>query len=316
MAQISDHFDGKRFFNARTRPRGSFWDFLKWMFSHHRMAWQGMEPQQAPAPSQRNKPGQIQVIYVNHMTFLVQMAGVNILTDPIWSERDSPVQWAGPKRQNPPGLAWEDLPAIDLVLLSHNHYDHLDKQTLLKLGDKNRPLVLTPLGNENYLKFLKGVPIKAMDWWDQIKPFRGLEITCVPSHHFSSRSPFDHNRALWGGFVLKARKKSVYFAGDTGWDRHFQEVASRFPKLDLAILPSGAYLPAWFMQDIHINPEEAVRAFKILRARCGIACHFGTFQLGDDVPQQVISGIEEARKDFKVKPDQFIIGQNGQDWNF
>lgn len=276
---VTDHFDGRRFHNVDPT-----WDvegsFLRWQLTKqpgHWPAW--IEEGPGPRPVERVNAGRVRVTWVNHATLLVQMDGVNVLTDPMWSERCSPVSFAGPKRHRAPGLRFEELPPIDAVLVSHNHYDHLDLPTLRRLRG---PRIFTPLGNAALMK--RGGVENAfdLDWWQEARIDDHVKITLVPAQHFCARGISDRDRTLWGGFVISGPSGHVYFAGDTGMGPHFAEIGARFQPMRAALLPIGAYLPRWFMRPVHVSPEEAVDAHLALKARTSIAMHFATFHLGDD----------------------------------
>jgi L-ascorbate metabolism protein UlaG (beta-lactamase superfamily) len=217
---------------------------------------------------------------------------MNILTDPIWSQRCSPFPFIGPSRHRPPGIRFDDLPPIDLVLVSHNHYDHLDAPTLRALKKRFHAPTLTPLGN-SALMARYGIKGHDMDWW-QTRQISSLNITLVPAQHFCARALSDRDATLWGGFVISGRAGDVYVAGDTGWGDHFAEIARRFPSIRLACLPIGAYLPRWFMKPAHIDPAEAVDAHKVLRASTSVAMHYGTFNLGDDGEMEPVDDLRRA----------------------
>ncbi len=291
----SDHFDGKRFHNLGNVPHGGFLAFLRWRLGRWlggRGAWpRWIDAPPGPRPPEQVDGAGLRVTFVGHSTFLLQTAGRNVLTDPIWSERASPFSWAGPRRHRPPGLRFEDLPPIDLVLLSHNHYDHLDLATLRRLRRDHSPRFVVPLGVGAYLAEFDVGPVTEMDWWQEEPLPDGLSVTCVPAQHFSGRGFRDGNATLWCGYVLRGPAGVVYFAGDTGFGRHFEEIAARFGAPRLALLPVGGFLPAWFMGPVHISPEEAVRAHQLLGARTSVATHFGTFALADDGEAAPVDGL-------------------------
>ncbi len=275
---VTDHFDGEHFHN-RERGWQSEGSFLKWQMTKMPTPWpEWIDGQPGPPPPARVDGGRLRVTWVNHATLLVQMDGVNILTDPMWSERCSPVSFAGPRRHRAPGLRIEDLPPLDAVLVSHNHYDHMDVPTLRRL----RAPIFTPLGNSAFLERHGVGAANDLDWWEEVRLDQKVKITLVPSRHFCARGLSDRNATLWGGFVISGPSGNAYFAGDTGWGNHFAEIGERFGPIRLALLPIGAYQPRWFMKPAHISPEEAVDAHLALGARTSIAMHFGTFQLGDD----------------------------------
>ena len=269
----SDHFDGKRFLNLRPARHAGFFDLLKWLVHREPGTWTKWRDITPAAPPPERVEG-LRVTWVNHSTFLIQIANVNVLTDPIWSKRASPVQWVGPRRHHVPGVRFEDLPPIDAVLISHNHYDHMDVGTLQRL---QCPRVFVGLGNA---AFLKGAT--DLDWWESAPLTDGVRVHCVPAQHFSGRGPGDRDTNLWCGFVLETPRGHVFFAGDTGYGPHFGMIRERFGPMRVALLPIGAYRPEWFMCGVHISPKDAVRAARELRAEVGIPMHYLTFHLGDD----------------------------------
>jgi L-ascorbate metabolism protein UlaG (beta-lactamase superfamily) len=249
-----------------------------------------------PPPPGRVDDGRLRLTFVNHATMLIQMDGVNVLTDPIWSERCSPVSFAGPKRHRPPGIRFEDLPKIDAVLISHNHYDHLDLPTLRALQRRDHPRIITLLGNSAIMKRGGVKDAEDVDWWQE-KKVAQVRVTALPSQHFSSRALSDRDANLWGGFVISGPSGNVYFAGDTGWGRHFSEIGQRFGPIRLALLPIGAYLPRWFMKPAHISPAEAIDAHVALQARTSVPMHYGTFNLGDDGETEPLEDLRRAIAD-------------------
>ncbi len=290
----TDHFDGQHFFNREPFAHG-FADILKWQMNAHPGYWREWVDD-PPGPPPPTRVEDLRITFVNHATTLIQVSGINILTDPMWSERCSPVSFAGPKRHRRPGIRFEDLPPIDLVLVSHNHYDHLDLPTLQALERRDRPLILTPLGNSALMARAGIFGARDLDWWqaEAVRSRGDIRVTLVPSQHFCARAMSDRNRTLWGGFVISTPGGNIYFAGDTGWSDHFAEISRRFPSIRLALLPIGAYLPRWFMKPAHINPEEAVRASLVLKASTSVAIHYGTFNLGDDGELEPVEDLHAA----------------------
>jgi L-ascorbate metabolism protein UlaG (beta-lactamase superfamily) len=311
---VSDHFDGARFYNQNRRAQHDFKTFLTWVTNRNRGSWQGHITDNGPVhrPPERVAHGQLLVTPVGHSTFLIQADGVNILTDPVWSERASPVSFAGPRRVQAPGLRLEDLPTIDLILISHNHYDHLDLPTLHKLARSHWPQVVTTLGNKELIKKTGFDNVTELDWWQQTALPGGMRITCVPAQHFSGRGMRDSYKTLWGGFIMESTAGHIYFGGDTGYGEHFEEISRRFGILRLAFLPIGAYKPEWFMWPGHMNPEDTLKAHFKLKARTSIAMHFGTFPLGDDGQHEAADHLRDGIQKADMNGSQFIVPDWGR----
>jgi L-ascorbate metabolism protein UlaG (beta-lactamase superfamily) len=312
----ASRWDGKRFSNVYEAGTNSLLGALKWKLGARPEAWPTHRKNRAyPAP--RDPDGQsAAVTFIGHATFLLQIGGLSIITDPVFARRASPIGFAGPKRVRAPGQPLEALPSIDLVLVSHNHYDHLDKETLRTLQERDAPRIMTGLGNGALLAGLGFRPVSELDWW-QSDEMGGVRVTYVPAQHFSARGLTDRNRTLWGGFVIEGSGKTIYFAADTGFSPHFQEVAARFPKIDLALLPIGAYEPRWFMRTMHMNPADAVEAHRILNPRLSIGMHFGTFSgLTDEGIDQPITELEAAMRTRRLPRDSFITLDFGETRSF
>jgi L-ascorbate metabolism protein UlaG (beta-lactamase superfamily) len=306
----TSNFDGKRFHNLVPRRHG-FWAVLRWMMNRQPGPWRGWVDAQPEPPPPRLVEG-LRITYVNHSTFLLQIDGINILTDPMWSKRASPVQWLGPRRRRPPGIRMEDLPPINAILLSHDHYDHLDIPALRRLAQVHRPVIYTGLRNAQMLNKHGIDEVVELDWWESSTVFEKLQLTAVPAQHFSGRSPFDRDTRLWCGFVLQGRAGQIYFAGDTGMGPHFQQIAERFPKIDLALLPIGAFRPEWFMGEVHLSPDDAVRAHLILRAKLSVACHFGVFRLADDGQDEPVEALERMLGRTDLNGTEFVVMECGE----
>ena len=302
------HFDGKRFFN----PGGANGQSLRAvprMLREKRTPWPARVPvERRPAPAPV-VPGEVAVTFIGHSTFLIQTGDGNILTDPMYSERASPVSFAGPRRVREPGVAFEDLPDISVVLLSHNHYDHCDLPTLRALERRCHPLAIAPLGNRRLLEAAGLRRVLELDWWQASEL---ASVTLTPAQHFSSRNMFDRNRALWGGFLILAAGRRIFFAGDSGYGPHFRAIGERLGPIDLALLPIGAYEPRWFMKDIHMNPAEAVEAHLDLGSRRSIAMHFGTFQLTPEGIDEPVIALGEALATRGVESEQFRVLEVGE----
>ncbi len=300
---ISDHCDGERFFNPGINTDKSLTDFLKWRFKETRPVWptwveNKFKPQ---LPEQINK-NEVYVTFINHVTYLFQTNSHNILFDPVFSERTSPVQFAGVRRVRRPGIEIHDLPKIDIVLVSHNHYDHMDLASLLYLQKKHQPLFIMPLGNAVYLKaFSKNLNVIELDWWQE-HILEGVKLTLTPALHWSARGFRDRRKALWGGFIVENQNSNkIYFAGDTGFSKKiFSEIKNKAGELEMAFLPIGAYAPRWFMKLVHMNPDEAVMAHQILQPKVSIGMHYGTFRLTDEPWDQPLLDLNSAMKNRNI----------------
>ncbi len=293
---VSDHCDGHRFFNPGRHENRSWLDVLRWKRTSRPALW----PAQSPAPSRRPPPltdaHALAATWIGHSTFLLQTRAGNVLTDPVYSACAGPGGLLGPCRARPPGVAFADLPAIDVVLLSHDHYDHCDRPTLRRLWKHHAPLAVTPLGNGPLLRSAGFAPdhIVELDWWQSHSvASKGLAITLTPARHWSNRLSGARNGRLWGGFHVNTRKASALFAGDTAYDAAmFADIRARLGAPDLAMIPIGAYEPRWFMAPQHCDPVEAVQIHRDLGARRSVAMHWGTFQLTDeafDAPPRELS---------------------------
>ncbi len=271
-------------------------ELLRWRLQERerRVPWPSLieDPVFLPPPGEC-PPDHAAITFIGHATFLIRMCGLTILTDPIFSDRCSPVTWAGPRRVRRPGLALAALPRIDVVLLSHNHYDHMDLPSLRQLHQRDAPLVVTTLGNARTLARAGLGQARELDWW-QATRHGGLDITATPARHFARRGLFDHNRSLWAGFMLSAGPRRLLFAGDSGAGPHWAEIQARLGAPGVALLPIGAYEPRWFMAAVHMNPADAVQAHRDLGAGHSIGMHFGTFRLTDEAVEAPVAALAEA----------------------
>ena len=308
----SDHFDGKVFRNPAARAGKSFSDFLRWQRTRRKAQWPTwVENRVIPDILTTPAANEVALTFINHITFLLQFRGLNVLTDPVFSERVSPVQWAGPRRVHAAGVALEALPRIDLVLLSHNHFDHLDIATLSSLAKNHQSQIVTGLGNAAFLAECDLPGAIDLDWW-QATTTRGAEAIFTPAQHWSGRGLRGPNRTLWGGFLLRVGPHALYFAGDTGYGGHFRLIRERLGQPTVSLLPIGAYEPRWFMAEQHMNPDDAVRAHLDLGSRVSIATHFGCFQLTDEGIDEPVSELGAARVRHAVHADQFRVPEVGE----
>lgn len=296
VGPASDHFDGRVFRNAEPPPAGAFWKFLRWQLFDPGAPWPENVDSAFDRPPERVHGDELRVSYVGHAAVLLQVAGLNILTDPVWSQRASPVSFAGPRRVREPGIAFDDLPPIDLVLVSHNHYDHLDSTTLARLWLRDRPLIVTPLGNLDAMKS-RAADLQAveLDWGESVKT-GSVSVTAQPMQHWSGRGLVDQNLSLWAAFVVKTPAGTIYFAGDSGYGSgaHFQAAGREHGPFRLALLPIGGYDPQWFVGYAHMTPHEAVQAAIDLRADDLLGHHWATFRLTNEPMDQPAQWLSEA----------------------
>ena len=290
---------------------------LRWRLGGTRARWPAriVDPDPEGDPWVEPAPGMASVTFIGHSSFLIRLPGLVIMTDPMFSERASPVAWAGPTRVRAPGRRLQDLPPADLVLVSHNHYDHLDLPSLCAVHRHSAPLVVTPLGNARHVRKAAAFEVRELDWW-QSTALGAARITAVPARHFSARTPRDGACALWAGFVVEAAGMRLLFAGDSGWGNHFARIRARIGPIDLALLPIGAYAPRSLMHRVHMDPAEAVRAHHALGARHSIGMHFATFQLTDEPIDEPRQRLAEALGSQDVPADAFVTLAFGETRGF
>ncbi|MCS5711532.1 MBL fold metallo-hydrolase [Candidatus Berkiella aquae] len=315
MKPSNDHFDGKHFYNFwQNKITSKGWlDFWKWKFFQQQSKWPTqVENTETPALPLSILPDEFYITFINHSTELIQTYGLNILTDPLFSLRTSPVSWLGPKRVRAPGLALKDLPKIDIVIISHNHYDHMDLVSLKALTEKDNPLFIVPLQNA-YILNKKGITnIIELDWWQTHYINENRSITAVPAQHWSKRTLFDTNKSLWCSFIINIDETQIFFAGDTGFSEHFKLIKQRMGKMDICLLPIGSYEPRWFMKANHLNPEEAVKAHIDLGSTLSIGMHYGTFQLSDESYDDPINHLQLALQQLQINKNHFLTPTNGK----
>lgn len=301
----TEYFNGDTFENIGGIESKSMFGVMKWMLTRDQGEWKEIledEVTFAEKPAERVGDSLV-VTYVNHSTFLIQTDSLNILTDPIWADRASPVSFAGPKRMAPAGVRFDDLPHIDLVVISHNHYDHLDVSTLTRINEKFGSRFITPLGVGQFLNSEGIQNTHDVEWWQEDKVTDKVKVTSVPAQHFSSRGLFDRDKTLWAGYVLETSAGNIYFAGDTGYGNFFKDIGERY-SIKLGLIPIGAYKPRWFMSPMHVSPREALLVHNDIGAEMSIGMHFATFPLADDGQNDPVNDLNKALDEYgEDKPD-------------
>lgn len=303
----------KTYFNLEEKSRTLF-DAIKWLLSRKPKPW----PKQTvsiktvkPDPIYLFKD-KIKVTFVGHSTFLIQTDSFNILTDPVWADYAGPTRLLSVKRMKNPGVILEEVPKLDLILLTHNHYDHMDKKTLTYFAKRDNPLIVTSMGIAKDLVKCGFTHVKELEWWQKVDLWNGCSVELVPAQHFSGRYIIDSNKSLWGGFILQIGEKQIYYAGDTGYGSHFKTIKEKFPHIDIAFLPIGIYEPSWFMSYVHMSPLDAVRAHIDLLPQISIGMHFGTFRLADESIDDPIKDLAKANSMLNVKSEAFVAIEEGK----
>ena len=314
---ITDHFDGVHFFNPTVSLDYSTSAAVRWLSERSE---KGHYPevknnQHTPQLATEVTGKDWEITMVNHSTLLIRCAGLNILTDPIWSDYTSPVS-VGPKRKRPVGIAWDELPHIDVCLISHDHYDHFDVPTLRRLFKRDNPLFIVPLGLRSLLSYhLEAEPrCEEKDWWESVRINSRLSVVLTPALHWSKRyrDAASANKSLWCGFsLLVDGGPHIYFAGDTARCNWFSEIRHRLGAPHVALLPIGMYKPEWIRKN-HTNPADAVEAFFQLQAGQAIACHFGTWQLANEGYEETLKDLADALQQASIAPSSFLAPDNGQ----
>lgn len=313
---VTANFDGLRFTDGRPVTKG-LRDVLRWQTSRRERE---LFPESYPTPPADKPPPRVEagrIAHVGHASFLYQLAGLNILIDPVWSERASPLRFFGPRRVNPPGIALADLPPIDVVLITHNHYDHLDLDTLAALHARFAPRMIMPLGNDTIVRSrIPDARAEAHDWGARLQLSDQVATVMVPSYHWSARGGFDRRMALWCSYVLEGPAGKIFHIGDTGFHDGslYRQLGEEHGPFDLAVLPIGAYEPRWFMQDNHMNPTEAITVMRSLRASRALGHHWGTFQLTDEGIERPIEALKAALAEAGEPEARFVPSRPGMVW--
>lgn len=317
-------FTHKRYENISEGGSPNIFALIKWNLTREKSQWPDLPKSfighNHQLPDKVNI-GEILITYINHSTFLIQIDGLNILTDPVWSEYAGPYGKFGVRRSIYPGLSMEKLPRIDFILISHSHYDHLDLPSIEALTKANNSRIIAGLGVVEAIDYCKvnNDHCIALNWWDEVKVSdTKISFSFVPAHHWSGRFLFDKNTSLWGGFVIQSDKDNIYFAGDTGFGdgKIFQMIKEKFSNFTVSLLPIGAYKPEWFFRNMHTSPEDAVKILNILGSKYAIPIHYDTFQLTDEAYQDPLKDLEAAMQKYKVVKDSFPIMKPGQSIKF
>ncbi|MBM2814598.1 MAG: Lactamase protein [Ignavibacteria bacterium] len=307
---VSDHFNGESFYNLDSinNTERNLFSLPKFFLTRPHYLWKdSLDLLPGSAPEEHIGIGKIKVTFVNHASFLIQTDSFNILTDPIWSESVGPLSWPSWKRMHSVGIHFDDLPNIDVVLISHNHYDHLDLPTIEKLKAKFNPLFIVPLGNKVFLEQNDIYNVIELDWWQNYSIREKLPITLVPAKHISMRGICDTRKTLWGGFVINSKKGPIFFAGDTGFGIHFRRIFDKFGPQAVSLLPIGPINPEWFMKEIHMSPSDAATAHKILQSKVSFAMHFGTFAQFSDEQDEAPLELERVLHNEEIYNSEFIL---------
>jgi L-ascorbate metabolism protein UlaG (beta-lactamase superfamily) len=316
---ITDHFDGNQFYHPDLPSTDkSLFDILRWqLFGKH-----AKYPASIPARSGLKPDARVDslsITHIGHASLLVQTAGTNILVDPVWSDRVSPFKALGPRRRNPPSIALPDLPPIHAMLITHNHYDHMDTRTIAAIHQRHKPLILSPLGNDTVIhKDAPQVPVQTGDWWQSFPLSASVNVTIVPAYHWSARKLGDRRQALWCGFVLDTPSGRIYCAGDTAYQdgRIFREIRSRCGSPLAAVLPIGAYAPRWFMSSQHTDPAEALQIATDIGAHHLLGIHWGTLSLTDEPWDEPPKLLEDALREHADTPIRAQAMRSGDVWSF
>ena len=309
---ISDHFDGEKFHNTDSIESKNFFDLLYWFATRTESTWpMYCSSPLGEKPVEKIGNGSLRATFIGHATALLQFDNINILTDPVLSETIGPGTLLDQNRTRPPGIRFEDLPKIDIVLLSHNHYDHTGIQTLKRLAERFNPVMLVPLGEKALLLENGLTNVIELDWWQETT-LLNRKISLVPAHHFTMRGIEDRNTSLWGGYVVETEQGPIYFAGDTGWGDHFRKINEKFGKIRLSLLPIGPVNPRGFMAPVHIDGVEAVKAHIVLQSQTSMAIHHGTYQQGDDTMLEPLEVLIREMKKNNIQKSEFRYPFNGK----
>jgi L-ascorbate metabolism protein UlaG (beta-lactamase superfamily) len=311
---VSDHFDGEHFIGPYAVRGNGTLAFWRWQFTRDKAKWPDWVDNKPSNKPPARVTDSARFTFIGHASFLLQTGGLNILIDPVWSDRASPVSFAGPKRVRAPGIAFDDLPKIDAVLITHGHYDHLDMTTLERIAARDGPRIVTPLGHGHTIyRFSPSMRAEPHDWGERVALNGEVAVTLAPAKHWTARGLFDRNRALWASYVIETPAGKIYHVTDTGYGDGslFREARDKYGPFRLAVIPIGAYDPRWFMREQHVNPEDAVNIFRDCGAHQALAHHFGTFQLTDEAFDAPVAELRAACAAQGIAADQFRAPEPG-----
>ncbi len=318
---VSNHFTGERFFNLNelaendSSQKLDFFTIIKFLIAKFNNRWEKktVEKQNCSLLLRSFSNNDLRILNIGHATFLIQVAGVNILTDPVWSKRVSPFKFIGPKRYIAPGIDFSDLPKIDLVWISHNHYDHLDLKTIERIWFRDKPRIIVPLGNDRIIRlYNKDIISEAYDWYDVVEVNNDLKLHLSPVQHWSSRWVIDKNKALWSALVIETFAGNIYFTGDSGYGRYFKDVKEKFGSFRLALIPMGAYKPRNMMEYSHMGPKELVKAYFDLGMPVTVPCHYDVFNLANENQGEALSDLKEIISSYGNHCNNIKIMQIGE----
>ncbi len=312
----SDHYKDGVFFNPNPTKHLSFFSIFKHIVFGRNGKWTDyVEIKSHYISNKKLDTDEVRLTFVGHASVLIEFSDKKILTDPVWSDKVGPFSWAGPRRAHSPGIPFERLPKIDVVLVSHNHFDHMDLPTLKKLSARDRPKIIVPLGNQDFLNRQGIENVAELDWWES-KSDGTAQFQLTPAQHNSGRGLFDRDKTLWGSFFIFHNNIKIYFSGDTAFENHFFEIQSKLGSPDVALIPIGAYLPKERMDAFHLSPSQAIDAFIHLKSTYMIPIHYDCFQLSNEDYGQPIKDFNSAIQNRNLDTSLFKLLKPGQSWVF
>lgn len=314
--KLSDHYDGTNFQNPNPVEPPSFFFVTNHILFGRSKEWvyEKKEPQISSSSLPNLRKEDVSITWVGHATTLIQIGGYNFVTDPVWSNTVGLFSFFGPNRAIRPGIPFLSLPKIDFVLISHDHYDHTDIPTLKKLRDEFNPVFIIPLGMLELMAEHGITRTLELDWWNTHQVDKDVQVHLTPAQHNSGRGLFNRNKRLWGSFVIEFQNYKIFFAGDTAYEDHFTQIYSRIGKIDISILPIGAYEPEEEMRKFHTSPKDSVQAFQDLQSIYLFPMHYATFNLTRENQTKPVEDLKKAIKSYKLSENKFLIQKPGEIW--